>query len=89
MEQEKEGTSFDFEFAIGYAIYDKKNDRCLEDTMKRADAAMYENKNKMKNTDTYGNTKYNKEEKQEDIPLNLAIEVVENKDEMVEDILCI
>ena len=40
--------------AIGYAIYDKKIDNTLEDTRDRADAMMYENKQKIKsflNTD--------------------------------------
>ena len=34
--------------AIGYAIYDRKNDKEVEDVFKRADAAMYERKHFMK-----------------------------------------
>ena len=34
--------------AIGVAVYDPENDRTLEDTIKRADDLMYENKRKWK-----------------------------------------
>jgi GGDEF domain-containing protein len=34
--------------AAGYAVYDKKIDENLEDTLKRADVLMYENKQEIK-----------------------------------------
>ena len=34
--------------AIGYAIFDPKEDRCVDDVFKRADKAMYKRKNTMK-----------------------------------------
>ena len=34
--------------AIGYALYDKETDSCIEDVFKRADEAMYECKTRMK-----------------------------------------
>lgn len=49
-ECEKEGkeTHYEFRVAVGYAIFDRSKDTSLEDTIKRADCAMYENKKKMK-----------------------------------------
>lgn len=35
--------------AIGYSLFDKKSDKCVNDVFKRADKAMYENKREMKN----------------------------------------
>ena len=48
---EKEFLEFskDVSAAIGVAIYDSKTDNNVEDTFKRADRKMYENKKKMKN----------------------------------------
>ena len=34
--------------AIGYAVYDPKTDKCVEDVLNRADEHMYEQKKKMK-----------------------------------------
>lgn len=39
--------------AMGYAVYDPEVDMSLEDTMKRADAMMYKNKQAMKNKKHY------------------------------------
>lgn len=36
--------------AIGYSIFDKKKDKCVNDVFKRADQAMYIRKHQMKNT---------------------------------------
>ena len=36
-------------FAAGFAVYDKENDKCFGDVMKRADIEMYENKKMLKN----------------------------------------
>jgi GGDEF domain-containing protein len=34
--------------AVGYAVYDKRTDKSFEDTLKRADAMMYKNKQEKK-----------------------------------------
>ncbi len=51
-EQERQRENTDFvvpvSVAVGYAIYDAERDRHLNDTMKRADALMYQDKRKKK-----------------------------------------
>lgn len=50
-EQNNDSFVVPIEIATGYAIYDPSIDHSLSDTKKRADEAMYHNKEKLKNTD--------------------------------------
>lgn len=47
-EQNRKPFVVTMEIAAGYAIYDPKTDQTLDDTMKRADDMMYENKRQLK-----------------------------------------
>ncbi|MBT9779458.1 diguanylate cyclase [Clostridium sp. MCC353] len=48
MEEYREKTGFKAGVAVGYSFYDPAEDHKLEDTLLRADAAMYRQKNEMK-----------------------------------------
>lgn len=50
-EEENKEWEYEFRVAIGYAVYNRKLDGCLEDTMKRADKQMYGDKKRSKEAD--------------------------------------